>query len=82
MKNLLNVVLLTIVFSCGSAYATVKVPSNENSMVVMLFLGFLALLIVMQLIPGVMLFCSMVKGLFSRSPRNAVVADDKPGKSA
>lgn len=38
-----------------------------NGLLVILFLGFGALIIVCQLVPGLMLFSSMLKGLFTKS---------------
>lgn len=81
MKKLLNVIMMVLIFASGSALAAGTVPAEENGFVVMLFLGFLALLIVMQLLPGLVLFISMIKGLFSQAPRETLVTDKKPGKS-
>lgn len=46
--------------------------TNGSSLLVILFLGFGALIIVCQLIPGLVLFCSMIKGLFSRSVKKSM----------
>jgi len=35
------------------------------SLLAMLFLGFCALIVVMQLIPAILMFCGMVRGLTS-----------------
>ncbi|WP_432823379.1 hypothetical protein [Trichloromonas sp.] len=51
--------------------------SSGSSLAVILFLGFIALIIVGQLIPGVMLFISMVRGLFKKQPNEIKHADHK-----
>jgi hypothetical protein len=38
-----------------------------------LFLGFAALIVVFQFIPGLVLLLSMLKGIFSEAPRNTSV---------
>ena len=40
------------------------------SIILILFIGFAALIIVLQFIPGLALFFSMVKGLFRAAPKN------------
>jgi hypothetical protein len=41
--------------------------TTGTSMMAIIFLGFCALIIVGQLIPGLFLFCSALKGLFGKS---------------
>lgn len=48
-----------------------------SSLFVILFLGFGALIIVCQLIPGLMLFCSMMKGLFGKAIKKTLPATDE-----
>jgi len=48
------------------------------SLLVLLFLGFGALIVVFQLIPSLVLFFSMLKSLFGKAVKNPVpVADEK-----
>lgn len=54
------------------AIAGEGVETNGSSLLVILFLGFGALIIVCQLIPGLVLFYSMIKGLFSRSVKKSM----------
>ncbi|BCR06661.1 hypothetical protein DESUT3_37300 [Desulfuromonas versatilis] len=82
MKTLLNGILTILIFASGSAMAAGDGSANESSLLVMLFLGFLALLVVMQLLPGLALFASMIKGLFTRIPRTPLASDEKPRGSA
>ncbi|MBU1183630.1 MAG: hypothetical protein KJ663_00400 [Proteobacteria bacterium] len=43
-----------------------------TSLLVLLFLGFGALIVICQLIPGLVLFCSMLKGLFGSAEKNTM----------
>ncbi len=56
-----------------------------SSLLVMLFLGFGVLIILCQLIPGFLLFCSMIKGLFAKSvkslPKSLPVEGEPTGKA-
>ncbi len=46
--------------------------TTENSAMVIAFLGFVAIIIVGQLIPSLFLFCSALKGLFGKPLKKAV----------
>jgi hypothetical protein len=50
----------------SSAFAADVANSSDSSLLLTLFLGFFALIVVFQLVPAALLFCGMVKGLFSR----------------
>jgi hypothetical protein len=45
--------------------------AKGSSLLLILFLGFGALIVVFQFIPGMMLFFSMLKGLFTVAPKRA-----------
>ncbi|OGP84411.1 MAG: hypothetical protein A2V87_09605 [Deltaproteobacteria bacterium RBG_16_58_17] len=48
------------------------------SLLLLLFFGFGALIVVCQLIPSLVLFCSMMKGLFGKAVKNPMpVIDEK-----
>jgi len=51
--------------------------AKGTSILIILFLGFAALIIVFQFIPGLVLLCSMLKGLFKASPKKAAVTYEK-----
>jgi hypothetical protein len=51
--------------------------SSGGGLAVMLFLGFIAIIIIGQLIPGVMLFFSLIKGMFKKHPCEIKPADHK-----
>lgn len=52
-------VCTSIVFAADAA------ADGNSSLLLTLFLGFFALIVVFQLVPAVLLFSGMVKGLFS-----------------
>lgn len=68
MKTLIRTLLITVgwvtpALAAGGGIAT------GSSILLILFLGFFALIIVFQFIPGLVLFFSMLKGLFASSPK-------------
>ena len=42
--------------------------TDEGGLLMMAFLGFGAIIITFQFIPAVVLFCSMLKGVFGKAP--------------
>ena len=62
----LMTLMLTAAVSCLAADGT---PDQGSSLLLMLFVGFFALIIVFQMVPAVLLFVGMLKGLFSREPK-------------
>lgn len=59
------------------AMAATGGDSEAGGFFLYLFLGFFALIIVFQFTPGLVLFFSIVKELFSRAPKKAV-AEGRP----
>lgn len=55
-----------ILATAAPALAASGAESEGNGFLVTLFLAFGALILVCQLIPGVLLFASMLKGIFGR----------------
>lgn len=63
MKSLIcNFVALLFCIST-TAYAAVAPVEEGSSLLVILFVGFFALIIVLQLVPACLLFIGMIKGL-------------------
>lgn len=52
----------------GYAIETTSPESSDGGLAVILFLGFIALIIIGQLIPGIKLFFSLLKDLFKKHP--------------
>lgn len=63
MKLIINV-LTTLVVTATPLPASNGPETMGTSLLIILFLGFGALIVVCQLIPGLVIFCSMMKGLF------------------
>jgi hypothetical protein len=77
MKKILLFLLLISGTLSGYALANASQESTGNSLAVILFLGFIGLIIVGQLIPGIMLFFSMLKGMFKKHPNEIKHAEQK-----
>jgi hypothetical protein len=70
MKALLTTLAVTL------ACVTPALAANGNtakgsSILLILFLGFGALIVVFQFVPGLVLFATMLKGLFTAAPKKA-----------
>jgi hypothetical protein len=70
MRTLMGTLLVTLA-SVAQALAADGSFVKGSSVLIILFLGFAALIIVFQFIPGLVLFLSMLKGLFTRPPKVA-----------
>jgi hypothetical protein len=65
---------LAILFASSPALAAGGAEGGGNGLLVTCFLGFGALILVGQIIPGLMLFGSMIKELFCKPTKAAVPA--------
>jgi hypothetical protein len=70
MRTLLRALIVTLA-SVAPALAANSNEAKGSSLLLILFLGFFALIIVFQFIPGMVLFATMLKGLFTRAPKKA-----------
>ncbi len=68
MKNTLRNTLIALITFSTSAYAATG-GAEEGSLLLSLFIGFFALIVVFQLVPAVILFVGMVKGLVSKDSK-------------
>ncbi len=66
MKNILSVILLITCVMVDTACAGGSSTSNSAGLLVWLFVGFIAIFIVSQLIPGVILSFGLIKGLLTK----------------
>lgn len=73
--------MVMILSITSPALAANGIEPEGNGLLVILFLGFGALIIVFQLIPGLMLFGSMVKGLFCKPTKTTFWAGRKTAKT-
>lgn len=67
--------LFGLLAASGTALAASGAESEANGFLVTLFLAFGALVIAFQLAPGLILFGSMIKGLFSKPADETVMGD-------
>ena len=61
--------------SASAAFAAVGSQSEGAGILAYFFIGFFALIIVTQLVPAMILFFGLVKGLFARPEKNSVKAE-------
>jgi hypothetical protein len=70
MKAILTALAVTLT-SVTPALAANANAAKGSSILLILFLGFGALIVVFQFIPGLVLFFSMLKGLITAAPKKA-----------
>lgn len=73
MKTTLRNTLIALMTFTSSAFAAGATGAGEGSLLVSLFLGFFAVIIVFQLVPAVLMLVGILRGLFGRD-REAVKA--------
>lgn len=71
MKTLKTLVMI-IAGSASAAYAATGVQSQETGLLIYFFIGFFALIVVSQLVPAVILFVGMIKGVFSHNEKASI----------
>ncbi len=70
MKAILTTLAVALAYATPALAATTN-GAKGTSLLLILFLGFGALIVVFQFIPGLVLFASMLKGLFTAAPKKA-----------
>ncbi|MCK5914956.1 MAG: hypothetical protein KAG92_02360 [Deltaproteobacteria bacterium] len=75
MKNTLRIVTLMTVLYASPVFAATGAQGSELGLVGWIFLGFLALIVTMQLIPAVMMVGSMLVGIFGKAKDRKEVTD-------
>ncbi len=70
MKTLIRTAVVMLA-SVAPALAAGGSEGKGSGILIILFLGFAALIILFQFIPGLVLFASMLKGLFSSARKKA-----------
>jgi len=68
MKNTLRA-LITLLTLSSTVYAAGTAGVGGGNLLLTLFIGFFALIVVFQLVPAVILFIGMVKGLTSKNSK-------------
>jgi len=67
-KTIVNSLIILAGLST-TAFASAETTGSGSSFLLTLFIGFFALIVVFQLVPAVLLFAGMLKGLFSRDQK-------------
>jgi len=79
MGTLIKTLIVTLAW-VAPALASGGNEGKGSSFLLVLFLGFAALIIVFQFIPGLVLFFTMLKGLFTAAPKKATATfPEEPG---
>jgi hypothetical protein len=71
MKTTLRNTLIALLTFSSSAFAASTAGAGEGGLLVSLFLGFFALIVVFQLVPAALMLVGILRGLFGRD-REAV----------
>ena len=79
MKTLIRTLTVKLA-SAAPAFAAGARDGKGTSILIALFLGFAALVVLFQFIPGLVLFASMLKGLFTSVTKKA--SQTTPGGAA
>ena len=69
MKRTLRHTLIALITFSSSAFAAGQAGAGEGSMLLSMFIGFFALIVVFQLVPAVIMLVGMLKGLFGRDQK-------------
>lgn len=65
MKNTLKNAMILLLTLATAAYASSNTQAEGSGLMIWIFMGFVGLVIALQLVPGLMLFTGMIKGLFT-----------------
>ncbi len=67
----MKLIVPMVMSTTSAAYAATSTQSEDAGILTYLFIGFFALIIVFQLVPAMILFVGMVKGLFASTEKTA-----------
>jgi hypothetical protein len=81
MKAILTTLAVTLTCITPALAANAN-DAKGSSILLFLFLGFGALIVVFQFVPGLVLFATMLKGLFTAAPKKAVAGGSGGYKKA
>ncbi len=71
MKTTAKIIVSILAGTASAAYAAPGAATEGAGFLAYLFVGFFALIIVTQLVPAMILFFGMVKGLFTQEKKAA-----------
>ena len=67
----IKLIVPMVMSTTSAAYAATNAQSEGAGILTYFFIGFFALIIVSQLVPAMILFAGMVKGLFASSEKTS-----------
>ena len=67
MKNTLRIVTLMTVLYANTAFAATGTEAAGFSLIGWIFLGFLAVIVTLQFVPALIMFGSMLVGIFGKA---------------
>lgn len=73
--KMMQMLISMVAGSVSAAYAAVGSHNDGAGILTYLFVGFFALIVVAQLVPAMILFFGLVKGLFFRQEKTSVKVD-------
>ncbi|MCD6534921.1 MAG: hypothetical protein J7L25_12745 [Deltaproteobacteria bacterium] len=73
MKNTLRIVTLIAIMQANSAFAATGAEAGGYSLIGWIFLGFLALIVTLQFVPALIMFGSMMAGVFGKAKNRETV---------
>lgn len=71
MKNKFRNAMIALIACSTPAFAASQSGAGEGSLLLSLFIGFFALIIVFQLVPATIMLIGMIRGLFGRDQKKA-----------
>jgi hypothetical protein len=77
MKPIIKKIVALSICSASTAFAASGAENDGSGLFFWLFVGFAAMIIVFQFLPGVMMFFGMAKGLFSAEAKRSEISTAK-----
>lgn len=71
MKNKFRNAMIALIACSTPAFAAAQSGAGEGSLLLSLFIGFFALIIVFQLVPATIMLIGLIRGLFGRDQKKA-----------
>ena len=81
MKNTFRIATLMTVLYANSAFAATGAEGSGFSLIGWIFLGFLAVIITLQFVPALIMFGSMMVGVFGKARNHERETADKAGNA-
>lgn len=71
MKRTLRNTLIALIIFTSSAFAAGTAGSNEAGVLISLFFGFFAMIVIFQLVPATLMMVGVISGLLGRDRKGA-----------